>query len=134
VEGLKSLKKARLTDPVTGESWGVVRVYADPSTTHHKPHAHAKHSPKQQPQQQQPAAPAAAKAPAKPANGKPGQTCANCGTNTTPLWRKDRESGLMMCNACGIYLKTHGVHRPLGACIMRRWLSQGRTCPAEKLW
>lgn len=23
-----------------------------------------------------------------------------------------------MCNACGIYYKTHGVHRPLGACCL----------------
>ncbi|KAG2502157.1 hypothetical protein HYH03_000644 [Edaphochlamys debaryana] len=38
--------------------------------------------------------------------------CSNCGTTTTPLWRKDRETGATMCNACGIYKQTHGVHRP----------------------
>eukprot|EP00191_Tetraselmis_sp_GSL018_P010982 CAMPEP_0177599830 /NCGR_PEP_ID=MMETSP0419_2-20121207/13236_1 /TAXON_ID=582737 /ORGANISM="Tetraselmis sp., Strain GSL018" /LENGTH=468 /DNA_ID=CAMNT_0019092657 /DNA_START=293 /DNA_END=1701 /DNA_ORIENTATION=- len=39
--------------------------------------------------------------------------CAHCGTSTTPLWRKDRATGVVMCNACGIYLKTHGRKRPL---------------------
>jgi hypothetical protein len=39
--------------------------------------------------------------------------CANCKTTSTPLWRKDRDTGDMLCNACGIYLKTHGRARPL---------------------
>mmetsp|Transcript_25037 Transcript_25037/g.69909 ORF Transcript_25037/g.69909 Transcript_25037/m.69909 type:complete len:420 (-) Transcript_25037:28-1287(-) len=43
----------------------------------------------------------------------PDTRCANCNTDKTPLWRKDRNTGLVMCNACGIYLKTHGVNRPL---------------------
>ena len=41
-----------------------------------------------------------------------GTACANCGTTSTPLWRKDRTTGLSLCNACGIYLKTHGAPRP----------------------
>lgn len=41
------------------------------------------------------------------------QRCANCQTTYTPLWRKDRSTGLVMCNACGIYFKNHGRHRPL---------------------
>jgi GATA-binding protein len=45
----------------------------------------------------------------------PDTRCANCNTDKTPLWRKDKVSGLVMCNACGIYLKTHGVNRPLNA-------------------
>ncbi|PWN91853.1 GATA-domain-containing protein, partial [Acaromyces ingoldii] len=39
-------------------------------------------------------------------------TCANCGTSTTPLWRKDAE-GRIICNACGLYYKLHNSHRPV---------------------
>ncbi len=43
----------------------------------------------------------------------PPKACANCGTADTPLWRKDPLTGIVMCNACGIYYKNHGFHRPL---------------------
>lgn len=26
------------------------------------------------------------------------KVCENCGTTTTPLWRKDKQTGMMMCN------------------------------------
>ena len=49
----------------------------------------------------------------RPAVARTDVNCAHCNTSNTPLWRKDRATGLMLCNACGIYLKTHGKHRPL---------------------
>ncbi|KAI5282811.1 hypothetical protein KEM54_002552 [Ascosphaera aggregata] len=39
-------------------------------------------------------------------------TCTNCYTQTTPLWRRNPE-GQPLCNACGLFLKLHGVVRPL---------------------
>lgn len=39
-------------------------------------------------------------------------TCTNCLTQTTPLWRRNPE-GQPLCNACGLFLKLHGVVRPL---------------------
>ncbi|OBZ82719.1 hypothetical protein A0J61_09231 [Choanephora cucurbitarum] len=38
--------------------------------------------------------------------------CTNCETTTTPLWRRNPE-GQPLCNACGLFLKLHGVVRPL---------------------
>ncbi|BFZ10405.1 hypothetical protein BsWGS_13444 [Bradybaena similaris] len=41
-----------------------------------------------------------------------GTTCANCGTGTTTLWRRN-PNGDPVCNACGLYFKLHNVNRPL---------------------
>ncbi|KAK6455266.1 activator of transcription of nitrogen-regulated genes [Scheffersomyces xylosifermentans] len=41
-----------------------------------------------------------------------GVSCTNCHTKTTPLWRRNPQ-GQPLCNACGLFLKLHGVVRPL---------------------
>jgi GATA-binding protein, other eukaryote len=46
------------------------------------------------------------------AEGSTPTTCTNCFTQTTPLWRRNPE-GQPLCNACGLFLKLHGVVRPL---------------------
>lgn len=38
-------------------------------------------------------------------------SCTNCGTMTTTIWRRNVR-GEMVCNACGLYFKLHGVDRP----------------------
>ncbi|EAU31976.1 GATA factor SREP [Aspergillus terreus NIH2624] len=40
-----------------------------------------------------------------------GHSCSNCGTKSTPLWRRS-PTGAMICNACGLYLKARNVSRP----------------------
>ncbi|RXG72201.1 Protein tramtrack, beta isoform [Armadillidium vulgare] len=37
--------------------------------------------------------------------------CSNCLTNNTKLWRRSMK-GEIVCNACGLYYKLHGVNRP----------------------
>ncbi|XP_029446974.1 transcription factor GATA-6 isoform X2 [Rhinatrema bivittatum] len=47
-----------------------------------------------------------------PSSRRIGLSCANCHTSTTTLWRRNAE-GEPVCNACGLYMKLHGVPRPL---------------------
>lgn len=44
--------------------------------------------------------------------GPQGQQCSNCGTTKTPLWRRAPDSTLI-CNACGLYLRSNKSHRPV---------------------
>lgn len=44
--------------------------------------------------------------------GEESPTCTNCGTEDTPLWRRDHNY-LLLCNACGLYYKIHKTHRPM---------------------
>jgi len=63
-------------------------------------------------------------------NGVP-TTCTNCFTQTTPLWRRNPE-GHPLCNACGLFLKLHGVVRPLSLktdVIKKRNRGNGVTMP-----
>ncbi|XP_066554699.1 transcription factor GATA-4 [Amia ocellicauda] len=46
------------------------------------------------------------------ASRRVGLSCTNCHTTTTTLWRRNSE-GEPVCNACGLYMKLHGVPRPL---------------------
>lgn len=46
------------------------------------------------------------------ASRRVGLCCTNCHTSTTTLWRRNAE-GEPVCNACGLYMKLHGVPRPL---------------------
>lgn len=41
-----------------------------------------------------------------------GQQCSNCGTTKTPLWRR-APNGTLICNACGLYLRSNKHHRPV---------------------
>jgi hypothetical protein len=63
-----------------------------------------------------------------PANGAVpiGMSCRNCGTSTTPLWRRDDE-GRPQCNACGTYIcdeRNLGLQSQLTKYIGSHFVSQ----------
>ncbi|KAG0279330.1 hypothetical protein BGZ96_001987 [Linnemannia gamsii] len=39
--------------------------------------------------------------------------CFNCNVTQTPLWRRTPDRRHSLCNACGLYYKQYGAHRPL---------------------
>lgn len=39
--------------------------------------------------------------------------CYNCHVTKTPLWRRTPDRAHSLCNACGLYYKQYGNHRPL---------------------
>lgn len=47
-----------------------------------------------------------------PGSARANMQCINCSTTSTPLWRRD-DKGNPICNACGLYYKLHGSHRPV---------------------
>lgn len=74
---------------------------------------------------------AAAGANANSGDGNGPTTCTNCFTQTTPLWRRNPE-GQPLCNACGLFLKLHGVVRPLSLktdVIKKRNRGSGNNAP-----
>ncbi|PVI07251.1 hypothetical protein DM02DRAFT_357475 [Periconia macrospinosa] len=82
---------------------------------------------------------AAPSRPQSPGGIKPGEpsnaptTCTNCFTQTTPLWRRNPE-GQPLCNACGLFLKLHGVVRPLSLktdVIKKRNRGSGNSAPVS---
>lgn len=44
-------------------------------------------------------------------NASINRQCANCGARNTPTWRRCPEGKLLLCNACGLYIKNHKIHR-----------------------
>ncbi|KAI9342299.1 hypothetical protein BDR26DRAFT_859554 [Obelidium mucronatum] len=58
-------------------------------------------------------------------SGKTGtteQSCFNCATTNTPMWRRDLQ-GRSVCNACGVYFRVNGVNRVVkhgGTAVKRR--------------
>lgn len=54
-------------------------------------------------------------APSKPKAYRPPRQleCHNCHVTKTPLWRRTPDRAHSLCNACGLYYKQYGTHRPL---------------------
>lgn len=40
------------------------------------------------------------------------RVCSNCGSVETPFWRKEKDSGKSLCNACGLFASKNNYSRP----------------------
>lgn len=58
----------------------------------------------------------------------PAQVCKNCGTQSTPFWRKDKADGKPLCNACGLYFSKNESHRPKVGQSCLHVLENRQTC------
>ncbi|KAI8337268.1 hypothetical protein BC941DRAFT_502720 [Chlamydoabsidia padenii] len=92
--------------PTNGHSSMLVSHSSSDQTS--KTDSHHSLSPSSSPQQQT----VSTKKDEDKKGGAGGTKCTNCATTTTPLWRRNPE-GQPLCNACGLFLKLHGVVRPL---------------------
>ncbi|CEH18579.1 GATA-4/5/6 transcription factors [Ceraceosorus bombacis] len=53
------------------------------------------------------------------ASAEYGLRCRDCGTTSTPLWRRAADgSGSSLCNACALYLKSHNIPRKVSSAPM----------------
>jgi len=63
------------------------------------------------------------------------ESCDNCSTSTTSLWRRIKENTSVVCNACGVYFKAYGKDRPLGLrkdVVLKRKRKSGKQILAEQ--
>ncbi|CAO3615685.1 unnamed protein product [Cunninghamella blakesleeana] len=56
--------------------------------------------------------------------------CSNCHVTSTPLWRRTPDRAHFLCNACGLYFKQYGNHRPLHVRQKQHQLSQKQKAAA----
>jgi Zn ribbon nucleic-acid-binding protein len=69
----------------------------------------------------------------QPLNGpraESGQFCANCGVLESSMWRKEKGTDRVNCNACGLYFNTKGKYRDPNGKAMR---SGVKKTPADKV-
>ncbi|GAA5906668.1 hypothetical protein JCM6882_008090 [Rhodosporidiobolus microsporus] len=61
--------------------------------------------------------------------------CANCATQTTPLWRRSHDSTHILCNACALFYKMKGRPRPISLktdVIKSRNRSKGKSTSKDR--
>ncbi|KAI8327824.1 hypothetical protein BD560DRAFT_417616 [Blakeslea trispora] len=70
--------------------------------------------------------------PSKPKAYRPPRQleCFNCHVTKTPLWRRTPDRAHSLCNACGLYYKQYGSHRPLHVRQKQQPTKQASPTPA----